>query len=84
MGRRAAGRLGACGNSRYFGLAEADGEGFAAGVGGTGDIDTDGFAAGLIDTDGAAAPGATVAAGSGGLTLNSSTSKTSVAFGPMS
>jgi hypothetical protein len=47
-------------------------------------MDTDGFAAGLVDTDGAAPPGATVATGSGGLMLSSSTSKISVAFGPIS
>lgn len=79
----------------YFGLAEAEGDGFAGAVGAAetdgfaagvvaaeGDIDTDGFAAGLMA--GAGAPGATVADGSGALMLRSSTSKIRVAFGPIS
>src|SRR5205807_1058299 len=48
------------------------------------EIAGDGLAAGVVDVPGAAAPGATVAAGSGGLMLSNSTSKISVAFGPMS
>ena len=87
MGAGASQRLG------YFGLAEGDafagavgaaetaGEGLAAGLVAT-DGAADGFAAGLVA--GAGAPGATVAAGSGGLMLTSSTSKIRVAFGPMS
>jgi hypothetical protein len=67
----------------YFGFADAEGDGLAGAVGAAG-ADADGFAAGLVDAPGAAAPGATVATGSGALMLSSSTSKVRVALGPMS
>src|SRR5688572_19159495 len=51
-------------------VAEAAGEGFAAGV-----VVAAGAVAGAGEVPGAAAPGATVATGSGGLMLKSSTSK---------
>jgi hypothetical protein len=68
----------------YFAVGE--GEGLAGVLLAATDAAGEGLATGEVagEAPGAAAPGATVAAGSGGFTLKSSTSKINVELGPMS